>query len=154
MALEDFNFKVKRKTLEHIRYYHMQSKRIGSYFHKEIFPNARAVVDEALKHIQDYSGQRLEREAEFPFAIGFENIIALHNLPGGIKISQERRVGKKTFYVITGMQMPETNIISIIAGPSEKNAQEHGFYTIFPGHIFPSASDEEFWSQHAFVRAT
>ena len=78
MALSDYDFvKYEPKQMEHLARHLEGSQTAGSHFSKGAFPTAKDLVDYALEHIQDYSGQRLVREIDAGRIIGYDSLVEL-----------------------------------------------------------------------------
>ena len=177
MALKDYNFvKYESEQMEHIARHLEGSETAGSHFAKGAFPTAKDLIDYAVEHIQDYSGQRLVREIDAGRTIGYNSLTLLEGLPEQSRISQEPR-GREGYLtnIVRGVAKLPTSQMVVVAGPL-RNDGEHGFYTIFPGKNAPSfpltgkklsemgysgkeleeqiklnQSYKDFWDNHGFI---
>jgi len=151
---EKYNFEAfDEETLRHLDR-HFEETGIGSVFFKHIFPDAKKLVDFALRYIQDYNGNLMIRELDLPYDIGLDAVISLDELPEGFEIKKELRDGTDTkkipVNVVYGIKRKLTTHIVIIAGPKESG--RHGIYTIYPGKYCPDLTDKKFWERHAFIK--
>jgi hypothetical protein len=139
MALSNYDFiKYDPKQMEHLARHLEGSETAGSHFSRGVFPTAKDLVDYAVEHIQDYSGQRLVREIDAGRTIGYDALTSLESLPTPARVSQEPR-GKDGYLVnlVRGVEKSPTSRMVVVAGPLREQGK-HGFYTIFPGQNAPS----------------
>ena len=177
MEIKENNFvKYNLETLEHIERHLDGSQTAGSHFAKGSFSDARALIDYAYEHIQDYSGERTVKEIDVGRTIGYNSLVDLTEIPESIEVRQEPR-GRDGYLVnmVNGVSKKPTGKMVIVAGPLGEG--KHGFYTIYPGENAPPfPADEEklkelgyegeelvkqieinkgykeFWENHGFVK--
>lgn len=177
MVLKGYDFvKYDSKQMEHLARHLEGSETAGSHFSRGAFPTAKDLVDYAVGHIQDYSGQRLVREIDTGRIIGYDSLTSLKALPTWTKVSQEPR-GRDSYLanIVRGIAKIPTSQMVVVAGPLREQGK-HGFYTIFPGQNAPSfpltkeklaeigysgeelekqaqlnQSYKDFWDSHGFI---
>tara|TARA_Y100000310_G_scaffold342128_1_gene443905 strand:- start:6126 stop:6662 length:537 start_codon:yes stop_codon:yes gene_type:complete len=176
MTIKDYNFvRDSPEIMEHLARHLDGSTTQGSHFMQEAFPNARALIDYALQHIQDYQGKKTVKEVDAGRNIGYDSLVSLENLPENTSITEQPR-GRDGYLVniVESVKKQPTSNIVIVAGPIDE--ERHGFYTIYPGQNappFPVTKEKlkemgyegeelqrqvevnktyaEFWDTHGFV---
>ena len=178
MTLDDMNFDAyNAKQLDHIGRHLDGSEVAGSHFSAGSFTDARALVDHALTHIQDYNGQVLVREVDMGREVGYDAVVSLEGLPERATVTTEPR-GRNEYLanMVSGVAKNPTNWMTIIAGPFNSEGTAHGFYTIHPGKSAPpfpmnekelsetykgdelaekielNKTHKQFWDTHGFIK--
>lgn len=143
MAIIDFNFEPYNEArLRHMQVHLEGVSRVGSFFRREVFPDAKSLADFAFSYLNEYEGRRTEIEIEMPYSVGYDGVIDLKKLNGNASVFKIW-IQKKSFYLnfVKGVPKQQTNRLLIVAGPLREKgnlpAKIHGFYTIFPGTKAP-----------------
>ena len=133
----------------------------GSVFTATDLNTPRKVIHYAYEKIKDqYEGRKLVTPIDCGRIIGLEALIALREVPRGIRIKRVSRITKgqdasrKSSYtvnVVKGLAMPPTTLMTIVAEPIAGRENAHAFTSIFPGRFAPDFSDSAFWARHALI---
>src|SRR3989344_1742895 len=141
---------------EHIER-HTQRQIIGAGFYPDFIPrffsSTSALMYFAIQQVKElgYYGGALLHQVEFSDPIGFNEVVALDNLPRNAKIRTGTRGGdeRDVVNIVSGVEKTLTHNLVIVLAPYLNN--EYGIHTIFHGNPSPNFSDVEFWSKHAFI---